>query len=311
MGWTGTPTTFSKVVTDKVHDLLADNTLELFVDDGGTADNSFNGMMNKLRTIFQWCRDHKLSLSPTKCRLFMTETTFAGATVGPQGVQPDTAKLTAVVNWTQPNDALNLASFLGLTGHFRDLIRGYAKIEGPLRDLMKMVELPKPMNKTTYRKAMSSFQLQNKWSNEHNRAFMNLKIALTSQPVLHAPRYDGSPFIITTDGCQEGLGAVLTQRTKIKTPSGKVVEKTLPITFASKRTSASEWNYKPFILEFAALKYGLDQFSDVIWGFPIEIETDCQALKDVLTNTQPLATHTRWRDGIIAHNIVAVRHVPG
>jgi len=83
MGWTGAPATFSGVVMECFHDLLADNTLELFVDDGGTPDNTFEGMTNKLRQIFQRCREHKLSLSPTKCRLFMTETTFTGATVGP------------------------------------------------------------------------------------------------------------------------------------------------------------------------------------------------------------------------------------
>lgn len=41
-------------------------------------------------------------------------------------------------------------------------------------------------------------------------------------------------------------------------------------------------NYKPFLLEFAALKFALDKFSDTIWGFPVEIETDCSALRDVL-----------------------------
>ena len=75
--------------------------------------------------------------------------------------------------------------------------------------------------------------------------------------------------------------------------------------------STSEKNYKPFLLEFATLKYGLDQFSDIIWGFPIEIEMDCQALKDVLANPQASMTHAHWRDSIVAHNIVAIQHVPG
>ena len=43
----------------------------------------------------------------------------------------------------------------------------------------------------------------------------------------------------------------------------------------------------------------------------MEIETDCKALKDVLSNDNILAAHGRWRDGILAHNIVAIRHVPG
>jgi hypothetical protein len=84
-----------------------------------------------------------------------------------------------------------------------------------------------------------------------------------------------------------------------------------PIAFASKRTSKSEEKYKPFLLEFAALKFGLDKFSDTIWGFPVEIETDCQALRDHLLNDKLSATHARWRDGILAHQIIDVRHVPG
>jgi hypothetical protein len=56
----------------------------------------------------------------------MTETTFMGATVGPKGIQPDLEKLTAIVNWKQPADALNLESFLGLMSHFWDLIQAYA-----------------------------------------------------------------------------------------------------------------------------------------------------------------------------------------
>ena len=102
------------------------------------------------------------------------------------------------------------------------------------------------------------------------------------------------------------MGAVLTQCMTIQMPSGKQVNKILPIAFTSKRTSTSEKNYKPFLLEFATLKYGLDQFSDIIWGFLIEIETDCQVLKDVLANPQASVMHACWRDGIVAHNIVAI-----
>jgi hypothetical protein len=65
------------------------------------------------------------------------------------------------------------------------------------------------------------------------------------------------------------------------------------------------------LLEFAALKFGLDKFTDMVWGFPVEIETDCQALRDVLLNDHMNIAHARWRDGILAHRIIDVRHVPG
>ena len=43
----------------------------------------------------------------------------------------------------------------------------------------------------------------------------------------------------------------------------------------------------------------------------MEVETDCQVLRDHLMNDKLSATHTRWRDGILSHQIVDVRHVPG
>lgn len=124
----------------------------------------------------------------------------------------DPAKLTAIVDWKQPPDALNLASFVGLTGHFRDLIRNYAKIEGPLQNLLKSVPLPQNYTKSTYRQAMESFKLADKWSIEHTKAFITLKKALVSEPVLKSPKWDGTPFIITTDECKEGFAAVVAQR---------------------------------------------------------------------------------------------------
>ena len=69
--------------------------------------------------------------------------------------------------------------------------------------------------------------------------------------------------------------------------------------------------YKPFLLDFVGLKFTLDKFSDIIWGFPIEVETDCQALQDHLMNDKLSAMHARLHDSILSHQIVDVCHVPG
>jgi hypothetical protein len=128
---------------------------------------------------------------------------------------------------------------------------------------------------------------------------------------LRGPRWDGTPFIVTTDGCKDGFARVLAQRFPHTKPDGTVAQKLHLITFTSKCTSTTEAKYKPFLLEFAALKFTLDKFSDIIWGFPIEIETDCQALRDTLLSEKPNTVHARWRDGILAHQIIDMCHVPG
>jgi RNase H-like domain found in reverse transcriptase len=101
------------------------------------------------------------------------------------------------------------------------------------------------------------------------------------------------------------------QRIKSTLPGGKEVTCLHPIAFTSKRMSVSEEKYKPFLLEFAALKFAFDKFSDIVYRYPVEVETNCQALRDTLMNDKLSATHARWRDGVLAHNIVDVRHISG
>ena len=139
----------------------------------------------------------------------MTEIIFAGSRVGPDGVLPDNTKFTVVIDWHQPPHLLNLSSFLGLTGYFRDLIKGYARLAQPLTDLLRAAAVPKHDGKAAYRSALRRVKLNSIWMNTHKNAFLGLKIALTSNPVLKAPLFDGTPFIITADGCQEGFGVML------------------------------------------------------------------------------------------------------
>ena len=94
-------------------------------------------------------------------------------------------------------------------------------------------------------------------------------------------------------------------------PGGKEVTCLHPIVFASKQTSASEENYKPFLLEFAMLKFAFNKFSDIMYGYLVIVKMDCQALRDVLMNDKLSATHARWRDSILAHNVIDVQHIPG
>ena len=61
---------------------------------------------------------------------------------------------------------------------------------------------------------MSNHNLKDKWMDKHTKAFLNLKAEMTAEPILRGLRWDGTPFIITTDGSQDTFGAVLTQRFK-------------------------------------------------------------------------------------------------
>lgn len=211
-GLTGAPATFSYVITDKLGDLLVKLEIKLLVDDSGMAGDNFEGMMTRTRSFFKHIHETCLSLSTKKSQFFMTEIIFAGACVGPDGVQVDSTKLTAVVDWRQPSDLLNLLSFIGLADYFHDLIKGYARIAQPLTNLIRSADIPKGTGKSVYCAALHKVKLANIWMENHKKAFLGLKKCLTSDLVLQAPQFDGTPFIVTSDGCQEGFSAMLAQR---------------------------------------------------------------------------------------------------
>ncbi|QRV80067.1 Retrovirus-related Pol polyprotein from transposon opus [Ceratobasidium sp. AG-Ba] len=295
-----------------LHDLIGVH-LDLWMDDIATAADDFDTALGSLRLFFERCRTHKLSLSPAKSVFFMREASFAGARVSKEGVRPDLRKVRAILEWPEPQTVLEVMGFLGLVGSYRTKIKDYARTARPLSDLTRDIKVETPTRgrglKQAYRRALSNARITH--TDETRRAFVELKLALTSEPVVRAPVYDGRPFIVSTDGSKYGFGGVLEQEWTELDRHGREVKVRYPIAYALKRTSRSKERYIPFLLEFAALKYALDEFNDMIFGQPIELETDCKALADLLGNQKLNSTHERWRESIIGRDIKAVRHLPG
>lgn len=308
-GLTGAPTVFCEMVASALSDLIG-RLLEIWMDDMATAADDFETGLSNLRTIFERCRTHKLSLSAAKTVLFMSEAIFAGARVSREGIRPDLAKVKAILKWPEPRTVLEVMSFMGLVNAYRSKIKNFARIAQPLSDLTRDVQPDKESKrKLSYKRALQDTRVT--LDNQARQAFVKLKMALTTDPVLKSPVYDGRPFVLTTDGSKAGFGAVLSQVWEEADSKGITRKVTYPVAFASKRTSRSEEKYPPFLLEFAALKFACDEFNNLVFGQPIEIETDCKALADLLGNDKLNSTHERWRESIIARNIIAVRHKPG
>lgn len=221
----------------------------------------------------------------------MTEAVFSGARVGPGGVSPDSSKLTAVVNWQIPQDTSHLEGFLGLMAYFRDLVKWYAALEKPLWDLLRVVDIPSGTKKAVYQCLMKAHKLKPYWKEEHMTTFINLKARLVSEPVLTTPQFDGTNFILTMDACKDVFADVPSQKIKMTLPGGKEVTRLHPIGFESKQISLSKEKYKLFLLEFAALKYSLNKFSDIIYGYLVEVKMDCQASRDILLSDKLSTTH--------------------
>lgn len=205
-----------------------------------------------------------------------------------------------MVNWPVPDTVQQLMGFLGLTNYFRRLIANYACIAAPLSDLMRDVKVEAPSSnwrahKCAYKRTLASSSLKGKWGSEQQKAFVTLKCLLSEEPLLKTLQYNGCPFQVTTDGCMNGFAGFISQAFTSTDTNGKETLHWHPISFCSKRTSTSEAKYKPFLLEFSALKFSLDKFALYIYGVPIKIETDCQALRDCLAQEKISVHHSHWK----------------
>ena len=78
-GVTGGPSKFGHVTAERFHNLVVKLILELFIDDGGAAMNSFEEGMSKLKILLERVHREKMSLSPSKLKLFMSKAVFSGA----------------------------------------------------------------------------------------------------------------------------------------------------------------------------------------------------------------------------------------
>jgi hypothetical protein len=95
-----------------------------------------------------------------------------------------------MVAWPIPTSIKSLRGFLGLIGYYRKFIKGYGIIAAPLTALLKK----------------NAFH----WTLVATEAFLNLKKAVTSPPVLRLLDFSKT-FTIECDACGTGLGAILMQ----------------------------------------------------------------------------------------------------
>lgn len=177
-----------------------------------------------------------------------TGTGFLGHIITTDGVKPDPDKLAAVESWPLPQTVRQLRSYLGFTGYYRRFIRQYAQIAAPMTNLLK--------------------KQQFKWTEEATEAFNNLKHILTTAPVLIYPDFQ-KPFMIETDACDVGVGAILLQLEH-------------PVAFYSKKLSSLRQRASTYSKELWAITDAVQKWRHYLLGSTFTIRTDHHSLKNLL-----------------------------
>ena len=84
--------------------------------------------LHQLCIVFDKLREYNPKLKPSKCSLFKEEINFLAHQVSKQGVQPSDGNLKAIFKCVLPQTYMEICAFLGLIGHYRQFIKGFAWI---------------------------------------------------------------------------------------------------------------------------------------------------------------------------------------
>ena len=261
-GLTNAPAVFMDLM-NRVFRPYLDKFVIVFIDDILIYSKSKAEHEQHLFIVLQTLREHLLFAKFSKCEFWLSEVKFLGHVISKEGIAVDSSKVEAVLNWSQPRTVADIRSFLGLAGYYRRFIKDFSRIAAPMT---KLTQKGVPFI----------------WSAECEEAFQELKVRLTTAPVLIIPE-QGIGYTVYTDASLRGLGCVLMQRKKV-------------VAYASRQLKSHEKNYPTHDLELAAVVHALKIWRHYLYGERFELFSDHKSLKYIFTQKELNLRQRRWME---------------
>jgi hypothetical protein len=255
-----------------------------YIDDTIVNSQSWKDHLRHLESVFESFSDAGMTLKLSKCVFAKPNVQFIGHEVGSGKRSVVKSKVDAIRAVPEPHNKKLLRSFLGMVNFYRNYIPNYSDIALPLTELTKQ----------THGSAV-------RFTDEERAAFILLKDRLCASVSLNSPRLD-RPFIVRTDASDYAVGACLAQLAD----DGEEV----PIAFASAKLSDVQTRWSTIEKEAYAVIFALQKFDVWIYGSRIELYSDHNPLKYLVSCAPRSAKLTRWALSLSRYDI-HVHHIKG
>ena len=218
-----------------------------FVDDLVVYSNTFEEHVEHVKTVLNKLADAGLTLNVKKCMFACTSLKFLGFEVGNGKIKPDVAKIEAIKNFPQPVVKKDMRAFLGLLNFYRRFVPGIAMCVEPLTDSLKRIHPDRVI-----------------WTTERLTSFNRAINLIVEDMSLYIPKRNCT-FVLQTDACEKGIGAVLWQ---------KVGSEERPISFISRKLNNAESSYAIIEQECLAIEWAINNFHDHLYASKFVVRTD-------------------------------------
>ena len=277
------PATFQRMMSDVV---LKDLTFaDAYIDDVEIdTSSSFSQHLNEIQQVLQRLRDNNLHARPSKCKVAMPMVDFVGHRVGGDRIEPRRALVKAIERFPRPETKKQVRSFLGLVGYYRKFISDFSERAAVLTDLTKGKNPSKV-----------------KWQDQHETAFLDLKKALESPPILRPPHWD-EEFILQVDASNRGLGAILSQRDQNGDEH--------PVAYASRKLQPREEKLSTTEKECLSIVWAVELFRYYLFGRTFRLQTDHNPLVWLNQVRDKNRKLLRWSITLQEYDML-IEHKPG
>ena len=197
-----------------------------------------------------------LKFNPDKCAVKKRQIEYFGRVITPQGVEPASDKVEAIMSMSAPTDKTELQSLLGAINFLSTFIPNLSKKTHLMRGLLK--------NGVHFT-----------WTSDMQKELDTIKNDITGAvKLIH---YDpNKPATIETDASLKGLGAVLIQ-------DGR------PVRFLSKSLTPAEAEYSNIERELLAVLFACEKLHTYTFGRKTIVHTDHKPLESIFLKPVSLA----------------------
>jgi hypothetical protein len=254
-----------------------DKFVVVFIDDILIYSKNEEEHAKHLWIVLTHLREHQLYAKFSKCAFWLGEIQFLGHVLSAKRIVVNPSKVKDILELKPPTTVHQVWSFLGLAGYYRRFIPDFSKIVKPITGLLK--------NDTKFY-----------WSSKCDEAFEQLKVLLTTAPVLAQPDIE-NPFDVYCGASGSGLGCVLMQKGRV-------------ITYASRQLRQHEEHYPTHDLELAAVVHALKISRHYLLGNTRHLYTDHKSLKYIFTQSELNMRQRRWLELIKDYDL-EIHYHPG